>query len=205
VPALEPDGIGDNYYWLTGLLMALSPDRLNAFLSELSTMTTRTKPADDLESVIKARIHALGLTPAELARRSGVSTSIVQRFVLGERSITLSVAKRLAETLDLVLVPTLAASEKESPTRPTVKEFLDHIATEIMDALPTFNLADQVKVAFSLSVIDKETVKRIPPRAWATAEKAGVIKDVQLTREHQYTLPSTLQPPAPKGKAYGRK
>jgi plasmid maintenance system antidote protein VapI len=44
------------------------------------------------------------LTPAELARRSGVNASVVQRFMLGQRSVTLRAAGRLAEVLDLTLV-----------------------------------------------------------------------------------------------------
>jgi len=81
---------------------------LDAFWEELPTMGKKRakRPASEtLAGSIKARIKALGLTAYALGKSSGVSAVVIQRFLNGERGITLETAEKLCGALDLVLVP----------------------------------------------------------------------------------------------------
>ena len=53
---------------------------------------------------LKRVIVESGYSSAEIARMAGVSPRIVQRFVVGQRDLTLASASCLAEALDLRLV-----------------------------------------------------------------------------------------------------
>lgn len=59
-------------------------------------------------SIVEQLRHAIrdsGQTEYAIAKGSGVSQSVVNRFVNGERSISLETAAKLCEYLDLDLVP----------------------------------------------------------------------------------------------------
>jgi len=66
---------------------------------------TKRPAAVSLAGSIKARIKALDLTAYALGKLSGVSAVVIQRFLNGERGITLETAERLCQALDLILVP----------------------------------------------------------------------------------------------------
>jgi len=63
------------------------------------------KRSSMLATAIKAQIKARKLTAYALGKASGVDAVVIQRFLNGERSITLGTAERLCHELDLVLVP----------------------------------------------------------------------------------------------------
>jgi len=107
-PAHEAGGVNATYDRLAGLLREQPPERLDAFWEELPTMGKKRakRPASEtLAGSIKARIKALGLTAYALGKSSGVSAVVIQRFLNGERGITLETAEKLCGALDLVLVP----------------------------------------------------------------------------------------------------
>ncbi|WP_435022450.1 helix-turn-helix domain-containing protein [Tundrisphaera sp. TA3] len=56
-----------------------------------------------LADVLRRAIEASGLSHNELAKRAGVASQGVMRFVKGERGLTLVVADRLCEALGLSL------------------------------------------------------------------------------------------------------
>ena len=56
---------------------------------------------DGLADQLRAAIAESGLTRAEIARRTGLSYSIVHAFVAGPRDITVGTATRLCEALGL--------------------------------------------------------------------------------------------------------
>jgi plasmid maintenance system antidote protein VapI len=61
-------------------------------------------PVGMLEGAIRDRIQGLNLTPYRVGKMTGVDASVIQRFMAGERSLTLGTAEKLAKALDLVLV-----------------------------------------------------------------------------------------------------
>jgi sRNA-binding carbon storage regulator CsrA len=56
-----------------------------------------------LSDVIRETISSQNLTAYALGKMSGVSPVVIQRFLTGERGLTLTTAEKLAETLDLHL------------------------------------------------------------------------------------------------------
>jgi plasmid maintenance system antidote protein VapI len=61
-------------------------------------------PPSILQQPIKDRIKALKLTSYATAKMSGVAATVIQRFVNGERDLTLGTAEKLCRALDLILV-----------------------------------------------------------------------------------------------------
>jgi plasmid maintenance system antidote protein VapI len=58
-----------------------------------------------LEKQIRAAIKESGLTIYRLAKDSGVPQPVLSRFLNAKRGITLTTASKLAEALELELVP----------------------------------------------------------------------------------------------------
>ena len=56
---------------------------------------------DGLADQLRAAIAESGLTRAEIARRTGLSYSIVHAFVAGPRDITVGTVERLCRALDM--------------------------------------------------------------------------------------------------------
>jgi plasmid maintenance system antidote protein VapI len=56
-----------------------------------------------MAGIIADRIKGLGLTAYRVAKISGVSAVMVQRFLNGERGLTLATADKICKALDLVL------------------------------------------------------------------------------------------------------
>lgn len=67
----------------------------------MSKRSTTADLADQLRSAFKKS----GMSRFELARRAGISYSIIHRFVAADRDVTLRTASRLADVLDLELRP----------------------------------------------------------------------------------------------------
>jgi transcriptional regulator with XRE-family HTH domain len=57
-----------------------------------------------LEQAIKDRMKSLGLTAYAAGKMSGMSPTMIQRFLNGQRGLTLKTADKLAKALDLVLM-----------------------------------------------------------------------------------------------------
>jgi transcriptional regulator with XRE-family HTH domain len=66
---------------------------------------------DELGRTIKTRAAELGLSQTELAQRTGVHVRQIRRYQQGEQQPVLTVAKRLAEALDLTLDELAGAPE----------------------------------------------------------------------------------------------
>ena len=66
----------------------------------LSMSTKKT----DLARALRTAFKASGMTRFELSKRSGVSYSVVHRFIGDDRDVTLRTASRLATVLGLRLV-----------------------------------------------------------------------------------------------------
>jgi len=58
-----------------------------------------------LTKQLQAAIHATGQSLYSIAQASGVAAPVLQRFINGERGITLDTASKLATYLRLSLVP----------------------------------------------------------------------------------------------------
>lgn len=61
------------------------------------------KPAATLVDQLRAAIRDSGLTVYRLAKNSGVSQPVIDRFLTGERDIRLETAAKLATALNLEL------------------------------------------------------------------------------------------------------
>ena len=62
------------------------------------------KKRASLGDILRGAIVESGKSQNEIARESGVAQAIVNRFVTGQRGLTLDTADRLCEVLGLVLV-----------------------------------------------------------------------------------------------------
>ena len=105
--ALEGGGLIGAYGRLASLLANQTPERLAAFWESLPTMGRKQTNQPEPESfadIIKARIRSLDISAYAVAKRSGVNSVVVQRFLNGERGINLATANKLCRELDLVLV-----------------------------------------------------------------------------------------------------
>jgi transcriptional regulator with XRE-family HTH domain len=58
---------------------------------------------ETLSSQLRTAIRTAGVTRYKIARGAGVSQSVVDRFVSGERSLTLGTADKIAHALKLTL------------------------------------------------------------------------------------------------------
>ena len=56
-------------------------------------------------TALRDAIHGSGLTPYAFGKAAGVATAQLDRFVSGERSLSLASAAKVAAALGLVLVP----------------------------------------------------------------------------------------------------
>jgi plasmid maintenance system antidote protein VapI len=91
---------------LAGLLRGHTSDRLAAFWKAMPTMGKNqdaNAPAGMLEEAIRNRIRALNLTPYRVGKMTGVDASVIQRFLNGERGLTLATSDKLCQALDLTL------------------------------------------------------------------------------------------------------
>ena len=59
----------------------------------------------DLSASLKTAIENAGYTNYALSAMTGVSQSVLNRFISGERDITLETASKIATALDLELKP----------------------------------------------------------------------------------------------------
>lgn len=59
------------------------------------------KRRETVSEVVRRAIEESGVSRYELAKRSGVSQSVLSRFVAGDRSINLETLDRLAEVLGI--------------------------------------------------------------------------------------------------------
>jgi transcriptional regulator with XRE-family HTH domain len=83
-----------------------APDRLAAFWKALPTMGRKQSdqaPVGMMEQTIKDRMKALSLTAYAAGKMSGISPTVIQRFLNGERGLTLATADKLCQALDLTL------------------------------------------------------------------------------------------------------
>ncbi len=67
-----------------------------------------------LEKTIKKALNNIGKSVNSLAKESGVSQPILQRFLSGQRGLTLETAEKLCVFLDLELKPKLPEKTPES-------------------------------------------------------------------------------------------
>jgi plasmid maintenance system antidote protein VapI len=106
LPDLEDSGVTGKLDRLAGLLRGHTPDRLAAFWKAVPTMGKKqdaNAAAGMLEEAIRNRIRALNLTPYRVGKMTKVDASVIQRFMAGERGLTLATADKLCEALDLTL------------------------------------------------------------------------------------------------------
>jgi plasmid maintenance system antidote protein VapI len=68
-------------------------------------MARRSPTPSTLSQVLLTTIKERELTCYALAKMSGASATTIQRFVNGERGLSLSTAEKLAQALGLELVP----------------------------------------------------------------------------------------------------
>lgn len=83
---------------LATLLADHSPDRLVDFWGDV--MADKASLSETIVQIIRTR----GLTSYALSKASGVHASVIQRFVNGERGISVETAEKLLKALDLILV-----------------------------------------------------------------------------------------------------
>jgi hypothetical protein len=84
---------------LASLLSEHSPDRLASFWDDAVKQTPET-----LSEVIIRTIRDRGMTAYAAGKASGVDISIIQRFLAGDRDLSLKNADLVCRALDLVLV-----------------------------------------------------------------------------------------------------
>jgi len=65
----------------------------------------RSKTPKNISDELKAAIETAGVTKYAIAHNSGVTWEQIHRFMTGQRDLRLESAAKLAESLDLVLVP----------------------------------------------------------------------------------------------------
>jgi ribosome-binding protein aMBF1 (putative translation factor) len=85
---------------LASLLRRHSRDRLESFGKRVMK-----KEPEALSEVIAQTIRERGISTYALGKQTGISPTVIQRFLRGERGLTLKTADELAKVLDLVLVP----------------------------------------------------------------------------------------------------
>lgn len=65
----------------------------------------KTKTRTRIDETLRDAIRRSGLTHYAIAKDAGVTPAQLDRFVAGERDLTLTSAAKVAEALGLVLVP----------------------------------------------------------------------------------------------------
>jgi transcriptional regulator with XRE-family HTH domain len=75
-----------------------------------------------LPETLKAAARATGLSVNSLAKQSGVPQAVLQRFLAGQRGITLETAERLCAWLGLELHPVTGASSRGKAQETPEKE-----------------------------------------------------------------------------------
>jgi hypothetical protein len=90
---------------LESLLRDQSPERVDALFEVLMPRKKRTPEPEPIGETLKSIIRERELTAYRLAQMTGSSIDSIQRWLNGERGITLRTAEKLATALDLVLVP----------------------------------------------------------------------------------------------------
>jgi transcriptional regulator with XRE-family HTH domain len=68
-------------------------------------MARKKRPPAPIADTIKATMKARGLTAYSLGKASGVSSTIISRWLNGHRSLNLGTIEKIVTALDLVLVP----------------------------------------------------------------------------------------------------
>ncbi len=107
---------------------------------------------DEIVRCLKERREELGITPAELAQRSGVSASQIGRIEKGKHSPSLSTVRRLACALQTSLLK-LVIDERTPLTRDNTPPHLWDLVDELPGATPE-------EAAVLLSVLRGEIAKR---------------------------------------------
>ncbi|MEW4564676.1 helix-turn-helix transcriptional regulator [Bremerella sp. JC770] len=69
-----------------------------------------------ISEAIRKQIKASGVSHYQIAQGSGVSTSVLSRFMAGETSITLATAEKLATYFELELKPKSKGSNRRGKT-----------------------------------------------------------------------------------------
>lgn len=64
-----------------------------------------SKEQQDIEALLRQAIESSDMTRYEISKKCGVSQTVLSFFVRGERSMTLTTAAKVAETLGLTLRP----------------------------------------------------------------------------------------------------
>jgi hypothetical protein len=93
------------------LLDARPPGRRDCLLESLDDMARKQTPAAPrtVSGTLRAAIAGRGLTAYAVARMTGVDTSVVARFLAGERGLSMKSLDRLCEALELELRPSPGA------------------------------------------------------------------------------------------------
>ena len=68
-------------------------------------MGRMSKKETDLAKELRTAFDSSGMNRFELSKRSGVSSSVIHRFIGEERDLTLGTASKLATVLELELHP----------------------------------------------------------------------------------------------------
>jgi hypothetical protein len=103
-PDLEENGsVNATLDRLASLLRIHPPDRLATFWGD--AMKEEQEERDMLSAAIARAIEESGLNQYQLGKKSGISPSTIRRFMSRERDLRLPTAGKLAEALDLVLIP----------------------------------------------------------------------------------------------------
>jgi transcriptional regulator with XRE-family HTH domain len=71
----------------------------------------KSPPPSPIAGVIKATIRERGLTAYRVSKMSGVTIDSIQRFLNGERGLSLASADKLAHALGLELRPVAPTAE----------------------------------------------------------------------------------------------
>jgi transcriptional regulator with XRE-family HTH domain len=72
-----------------------------------------------LEQAIKDRIKSLGLTAYAVGKKASISPTVIQRFVNGDRGLTLKTADKLVKAMDMVLLAKSSPTEGNYSSAPT--------------------------------------------------------------------------------------
>jgi DNA-binding phage protein len=95
----ESGSVNATFDRLASLLRKHTPDRLASFWDDAMKQTPET-----LSDVIIRTIRDRGMTAYAAGKASGVDISIIQRFLAGERDLSLKNAEKVCDALDLHLV-----------------------------------------------------------------------------------------------------
>jgi DNA-binding phage protein len=89
---------------LAVLVAGLPPERRAALFDEVLTMPRKTRTPEPIAGTIKATIKARGMTAYSVGKASGVSSTIISRWLNGHRSPSLGTIEKIVTALDLVLM-----------------------------------------------------------------------------------------------------